>query len=111
MGLLNAAHRQLYDLKMERGWQGASGGKIVVVDTNVSAENDRLPFSIWWNLPVFAAAGVLVFIQPVRETLAKAPEMWGVTGAAIVSALFFTGMHLWSVRRRNEVYSSSTKMT
>lgn len=110
MGLLNAAHRQLYDLKMERGWQGASGSKIVVVDTNVSAENDRLPFSIWWNLPVFAAAGVLAFIPHVRETLAKAPEMWGLTGAVIVSALFFTGMHLWAVRRRNEVYSSNTKI-
>ena len=73
-------------------------------------DSDRLPFSIWWNLPVFAAAGVLAFIPHVRETLAKAPEMWGLTGAVIVSALFFTGMHLWAVRRRNEVYSSNTKI-
>lgn len=110
MVLINAAHRHLYDIKVKRGWHGASGSRIVVVDTNVSAENDRLPFPVRWHIPVFAAAAALALIPGVREVLAKAPEMWGLTGGSAALILFFTGMHLWTVRRSNEVYSSNTEI-
>lgn len=40
MILLFATHRKLYDLKVEQGWVGSGGSRIMAADTKTSAADD-----------------------------------------------------------------------
>ena len=107
--LLNGAHRKLYDLKVERGWQGCGSQSIVVVDTNVSAKGDKLPFSIWWHLPILLCMIMMAVFPSVRRYLVD-DDAWIISGISFFISLFFVIMHIWTKRNRNEVFSQNTQI-
>lgn len=108
LGLVYRTHRKLYDIKTERGWQGPTGNGIVIVDTNVSAGNGKLPLSIWWHTPIFLSIAVAALIPEVQECFLENESLWILGGTVLFMALFFALMHAWTVRRRNEVISLDT---
>lgn len=110
MWLQCRAHRKLYDLKVERGWQGHLKSGIVVVDTCVTAESEKLPFSIWWHIPVLLGLAGMFFMPVVRGVLGKFPELWIFIGAGGAVFLIFVALHSWTIRSRNEVVSEDTSM-
>lgn len=106
--LLFSTHRKLYDIKVKNKWSAGSGAKIVVIDTNVSAQDSRLPCKIQWHLPVFAG-GIILFLLPwSRAVCRKFPEMWIFLVILIGMSLLFTCLHIATNRVRNKVYSSHT---
>lgn len=105
--LLNSAHRKLYDLKVERGWQGCGSQSIVVVDTTVSAKGDKLPFSIWWHLPILLGMIMMGALPSVRRYLVD-DDVWIISGISFFMSLFFVVMHVWTMHNRNEVFSQNT---
>ena len=42
MVLLYGTHRKLYDMKVEKGWVGSSGSRIMAVDTKAAAQSGRM---------------------------------------------------------------------
>ena len=46
MALLYGSHRKLYDMKVERGWIGSSGSRIMAVDTKAAAQSGS-----GWDFP------------------------------------------------------------
>lgn len=110
MFILYGNHKKLYEIKMEHGWHGASGCKIVVVDTNVSALGDKLPFSVWWHLPVIIG-GIACFVVPAsRKQIVELPEIWIFAIAFLVLFLGFYCLHMVTNKVRNKVYSSNTEL-
>ena len=61
--LLCRTHRKLYDLKVERGWVGSAGSRIMAVDTKVAAQNGKMGLSPWWHL-LFLALILISFLDP-----------------------------------------------
>lgn len=107
--LLFRDHRRMYDLKVKRGWQGASGSKIVVVDTNVSASGAKLPFSVLWHLPVLAAGTALTFVPGISRLMKYSASWIFILIFGSMFLLFFC-MHLVTNRVRNKVYSNDSKI-
>lgn len=108
MIVLYGAHKKMYDIKMVRGWYGASGSKIVVVDTNVSASGGKLPFSLWWHMPILIGGAALFFFPGTLELMRKLPEMWLFTGIFIGMFIAMILLHVWTGRSRNKVYSEDS---
>lgn len=50
MVLLYGTHRKLYDMKVEKGWVGSSGSRIMAVDTKAAAQSGRMGVSALWHL-------------------------------------------------------------
>ena len=42
MVLLYGNHRKLYDMKVEKGWIGSSGSRIMAVDTKAAVQSGRM---------------------------------------------------------------------
>lgn len=108
--VLYTDHRRMYDLKVRRGWQGASGSKIVVVDTNVSASGGKLPLSVLWHLPVLAAGGVLTLVPGIKGLMQKYSGSWIFILIFGSMLLFFLCIHMVTNRVRNKVYSKDSQI-
>lgn len=109
-GLQFGVHRKLYDLKMRRNWQGAAGSNIIAVDTRVAATGGRLSRPIWWHVPVIIGEMAPVVFPSIRRSLLKPPHILFLYGCVGALTILFIVLHLWTVRRRNEVLSSDTNI-
>lgn len=108
MYVLYDSHKKLYDIKMKHGWHGASGSKIVVVDTCVSAAGGKLPFAIWWHLPVLAGGVVCLLVLGKRNLTAEFSEMWIFAAVFAGMFLLLVCLHAGTNRTKNRVYSTNT---
>lgn len=108
--LLCRTHRKLYDLKMERGWVGSAGSRIMAVDTKVTAQNGNMGLSPWWHL-LFLILILLPVIDPaVRRYLQNSEEGWFflVIGVSVCAAFWI--LHVIIIRIRNRVYSEDSEL-
>lgn len=110
MGFQFGTHRKLYDLKVRRDWQGAAGSNLIVVDTKVAATGGRLSWPIWWHIPVIVGEMTLVLIPNIRKGLLTSPHILFLYGCVAALTVLFIALHVWTVRRRNEVLSSDTNI-
>lgn len=110
MFVLFYSHRKLYDIKVKKGWCGASGTRIVVVDTKVSASGSKLPFPVWWHLPAVITGVGLCAVPPVWEFLQKERQLWIFILIFVSMEAVFVILHMCTNRIGNKVYSSDTKI-
>lgn len=108
--VLFRSHRQLYDLKMQRGWQGASGGRIVVVDTRDSASDGRPSLPVWWHLPGAVAGTALSILASVWGLVQEETALWIFIVIFASMEVIFILLHIGTNRVRSEAYSSDTKI-
>lgn len=110
MGLQFRAHRKLYDLKVARGWRGTGGSTVITVDTQVTAEGGRLSYPIWWHVPVIAGEAVPFLLPNIRRLFVKSPDILFLYGCVGAVTLLCICLHVWTVKRRNQVLSGNTEI-
>ena len=111
VALVYRTHRKLYDLKVERGWIGSSGSRILAaVDTKTSAQSGKMGLSPWWH-GLFCALILMPCILPgVRTYLAVSDDGWVFLLCALAVSLTFGILHAVILRMRNKVYSEDSEL-
>lgn len=108
--LLCRTHRKLYDLKVERGWVGSAGSRIMAVDTKVAAQNGKMGLSPWWHL-LFLALILISFLDPgVRRYLQTSEDGWTFPLIGILVCVGFGILHFTIMRTRNRIYSEDSEL-
>lgn len=106
VALVYRTHRKLYDLKMERGWIGSAGSRIMAgVDTNTVSGSGRSGVPAWWHL-IFCALILLPCLAPgVRAYLGSSEDGWILLCTALTVTLLFGFLHMVFLRVKDKVYS------
>lgn len=110
MVLLYGTHRKLYDMKVEKGWVGSSGSRIMAVDTKAAAQSGRMGVSALWHL-VFCALILMPCIDAdIRNFLATSDDGWIFPVMGILISFTFGILHTAVLRMRNKVYSEDSDL-
>ena len=114
-GLIIVPHRQMYRLKLKRGWVDAASMRVVRIDTSVSALSGKMALNWKWHLPpviLTAATALLLYNMGERYRLSPA-EMtveWALYASGVFTCLLFLVLHIGIVRQANRVYSENTEI-
>ena len=93
MILLFATHRKLYDLKVERGWVGSGGSRIMAADTKMSAGAGKMGLSPWWHV-LFAAMILMPCLIPdIRTFIRTSAEGEILLMTSLAVCLVFAALH------------------
>lgn len=110
MVLLYGNHRKLYDMKVEKGWIGSGGSRIMAVDTKAAVQSGRMGLSPWWHL-LFCALILMPCIDTdIRKYLITSDDGWIFPVTGILISLTFGILHIAILRMRNKVYSEESDL-
>ena len=110
MVLLYGNHRKLYDMKVEKGWIGSGGSRIMAVDTKAAVQSGRMGLSPWWHL-LFCALILMPCIDTdIRKYLMTSDDGWIFPVTGILVSLTFGILHIAILRMRNKVYSEDSDL-
>ena len=110
MVLLYGTHRKLYDMKVEKGWIGSSGSRIMAVDTKAAAQSGRMGVSALWHL-LFCALILMPCIDAdIRHFLVMSDDGWIFPVTGILVSFTFGILHTAVLRMRNKVYSEDSDL-
>ena len=110
MVLLYGTHRKLYDMKVEKGWIGSSGSRIMAVDTKAAAQSGRMGVSALWHL-LFCALILMPCIDAdIRHYLVMSDDGWIFPVTGILVSFTFGILHTVILRMRNKVYSEDSDL-
>lgn len=109
------SHRQMYRLKIQRGWVNENSRRLVRVDTAVSASSSKLTVSWKWHLPVLVCvAASLIPVLTIRHTyeMAFAEELiiWILYASSVCVCILFLVMHIGISLQSNRVYSENSQV-
>ena len=108
--LLYGTHRKLYDMKVEKGWVGSSGSRIMAVDTKAAVQSGRMGLSPWWHL-LFCLLILMPCIDAdIRHYLMTSDDGWIFLVTGILVNLTFGILHIAILRMRNKVYSEDSDL-
>lgn len=108
MALLFVTHRKLYDLKVERGWVGSGGSRIMAADTKTSAGAGKMGLSPWWHV-LFAALILMPCLIPdIRTFIRTSAEGEILLMTSLAVCLVFAALHAVLRRTGNKVYSEDS---
>ena len=113
--LIVVPHRQMYRLKLKRGWLDASSMHAVRIDTSVSAFSGKMALDWKWHLPpvlLTSATALLLHNMEQRYRLSSG-EMtaeWVMYVSGVFTCLLFLALHVGIVRQANRVYSKNTEI-
>lgn len=108
IGLLCVAHRKLYDMKVEKGWVGCGGSRILAADTKTSALSGKMGASPWWHLVCLGLVLLPCLLPGVRRYIAEVDGGWiFLFSGVFLSALFFVLQMIYR-RTANKVYSEDS---
>ena len=110
MALLYGSHRKLYDMKVERGWIGSSGSRIMAVDTKAAAQSGRRGLPSWWHL-LFCALILMPCIDAdIRKYLITSDDGWVFLVTGLFAGFTFGILNAVILRMRNKVYSEDSDL-
>ena len=110
MVILYGNHRKLYDMKVEKGWIGSSGSRIMAVDTKAAVQSGRMGLSPWWHL-LFCLLILMPCIDAdIRHYLMTSDDGWIFLVTGILVNLTFGILHIAILRMRNKVYSEDSDL-
>ena len=110
MALLYGSHRKLYDMKVERGWIGSSGSRIMAVDTKAAAQSGRMGVSALWHL-LFCALILMPCIDAdIRKYLITSDDGWVFLVTGLFAGFTFGILNAVILRMRNKVYSEDSDL-
>ena len=100
----------LYDMKVEKGWIGSGGSRIMAVDTKAAVQSGRMGLSPWWHL-LFCALILMPCIDTdIRKYLMTSDDGWIFPVTGILVSLTFGILHIAILRMRNKVYSEDSDL-
>ena len=106
--LLNRTHRKLYDLKVERGWIGSTGSRIMAADTKTAAQSAESGIRPRWHI-LFLMLILLPCLFPrVREYLNGDEGGWILLLCSLAVGAAFGVLHAALLRMPNKVYSEDS---
>lgn len=103
-------HRKMYDLKVSNGWVMESSKQIIYVDTEVSANADKMPLSKKWYLLLFCLICLVMLFPQMQTYLREENTPYVLFGITLAVNLFFFGFHWWIERRPTVVYSKNSQV-
>lgn len=114
-GLILVPHRQMYRLKIRRGWIQENSRYVVRVDTAVSAADDKLALNWKWHLPIlfFMFTSVVLILkmrQKYRMDPAEELVVWILFATCSVVCVLFLTLHIVIASRQNRVYSENSSV-
>ena len=110
MVLLYGSHRKLYDMKVEKGWVGSSGSRIMAVDTKAAAQSGRMGVSALWHLLFCALILMPCTDADIRHFLVTSDDGWIFPVTGILVSFTFGILHTAILRMRNKVYSEDSDL-
>lgn len=110
IAMLYRTHRKLYDLKVERGWIGSGGSRIMAADTRASAEAGRTGVSPWWHLVCLFLILMPLLLPSVRAHLREAAADGILLASGAMISVLFLILQKVILRNRNKVYSEESEL-
>lgn len=104
----NVKHKELYRLKVRKGYTAGGNTRTIKIDTRVTADSRKMPVSIWWMLP-----SVLLCFLPFTWKETYELWSWGWDSLLVVGIPFLTKAayligYEYYARRRNVVFTEDT---
>lgn len=106
--LLNRTHRKLYDLKVERGWIGSTGSRIMAADTKTAAQSAESGIRPRWHILFFMLILLPCLFPRVREYLNGDEGGWILLLCSLAVGAAFGVLHAALLRMPNKVYSEDS---
>lgn len=106
--LLLGTHRNLYDLKMARGWVVGEPATLAAADTRASAQRRGQGPGLAWHLLPCGLILTTLLLPGVRDFLLTQGGGWGLLGSGLAISLTLWALHGVLSRRGNKVYSQDT---
>lgn len=106
--LLNRTHRKLYDLKVERGWIGSTGSRIMAADTKTAAQSAESGIRPRWHILFLMLILLPCFFPRVREYLNGDEGGWILFLCSLAVGAAFGVLHAVLLRMPNKVYSEDS---
>lgn len=110
VAILFRSHRKLYDMKVEHGWIGAGGSRIMAADTCASAKAGVCDVSPRWHLLFCALLFLPCLVPGVRGYLSGSDDGWMLLAAASFAGVLFAVIHAVILRMRNRIYSEDSSV-
>ena len=95
---------------MKKGWVLTQNTHVVHIDTAVSSQNDKLPISHWWQMPVALCYVASFSLPAVRSYWSSEAVDWIFPDTILTTIVLFWGLHLWFSYRKNTVYSMDSSI-
>lgn len=109
--ILYRAHRKLYDLKMEKGWIGCGGSRVLAaVDTKMSAQSGKMGVSVSWHLLLIVLIILPCIVPDVRNNFLRTDEGKIIFGCTLGMGFFFFVLHKIILKIKNKVYSENSEL-
>ncbi len=108
IALLNRTHRKLYDLKVEKGWIGSTGSRIMTADTRTAAQSAESGIRPRWHILFLMLILFPCFFPRVQEYLNGDEGGWILFLCSLVVGAAFGVLHAVLLRMPNKVYSEDS---
>ena len=108
IALLNRTHRKLYDLKVEKGWIGSTGSRIMTADTRTAAQSAESGIRPRWHILFLMLILLPCFFPRVQEYLNGDEGGWILFLCSLVVGAAFGVLHAVLLRMPNKVYSEDS---
>ena len=102
MGWFIRMHREMYELKVRKGYTCGSG-QIIRVDTRVSTQENKMAVSGWWFVPVFLS-GFLILNVPQARTMFDDLVAVILFLMPFGTKIMFWLIYRYFVKKKNKVY-------
>lgn len=102
MGWFIRMHREMYELKVRKGYTCGSG-QIIRVDTRVSTQENKMAVSGWWFVPVFLS-GFLILNVPQARTMFNDLVAVILFLMPFGTKIMFWLIYRYFVKKKNKVY-------
>lgn len=102
MGWFIRMHREMYALKVRKGYTCGSG-QIIRVDTRVSTQENKMAVSGWWFVPVFLS-GFLILNVPQARTMFNDLVAVILFLMPFGTKIMFWLIYRYFVKKKNKVY-------
>ena len=108
IALLNRTHRKLYDLKVEKGWIGSTGSRIMTADTRTAAQSAESGIRPRWHILFLMLILLPCFFPRVQEYLNGDEGGWILFLCSLAVGAAFGVLHAVLLRMPNKVYSEDS---
>lgn len=108
--IIYGTHRSMYHLKVKNGWIMEETKQVIYVDTEVSAQADKMSLSKKWYLLLFCLVCSVLLFPEARIYLREENTSYVLFGITLALNLFFFAFHWWIERRPVVVYSKNSQV-
>lgn len=105
----NYKHKELYRLKIRKGYTAGKNTRTIKIDTRVTADSEKMPVSIWWMFPTVLCCFIPFVWKETYHMWSDGREALMILGIPFLTKAAYLIGYEYYARRRNVVFTEDTE--